>query len=174
MKRSGRIPGVVPAIGAFVLTVLLGVGGVSASALWQQSATATLSVTANGAWPGPELGALTCTNDAPEKIATLKVTATAAPATITYAALQANGTYGPSYTGPTILLPSGTGNIVLTASPVAQMSQILKDNPAGGPLTVRVTATYLDTTTASTEITLTYTITNGKLVCPLVPGQVKG
>lgn len=172
MKSFARIPGAALAVGAFVLAVLLGVGAASASALWQQSATATMTATANGAWPGPALGALTCTNDAPEKVATLTVTATAAPATITYAALQANGTYGTSYTGPTILLP-GTGNIVLTASPVAQMSQILKDNP-GGPLTVRVTATYLDTTAASTEITLTHSITNGKIICPLVPGPVRG
>ena len=173
MKSFARVPGATLAVGAFVLTVLLGVGAVSASALWQQSATATMTATANGAWPGPALGALTCTNDAPEKVATLKVTATAAPATITYAALQANGTYGTSYTGPTILLPSGTGNIVLTASPVAQMSQILNENPAG-PLTIRVTATYLDTTAASMEITLNHTLNNGKIICPLVPGQVKG
>lgn len=172
MKTFARIPGAALAVGAFVLTVLLGVGGVSASALWQQSATATMTATANGAWPGPALGSLTCTNDAPEKIATIKVTATAAPATITYAAVQANGTLGTSYAGPTILLP-GTGNIVLTGSPVAQMSQILKDNPAG-PLTIRVTATYLDTTAASTEITLTNSLSNGKIICPLVPGQVKG
>lgn len=174
MKRFARVPGAVLAIGAFVLTVLLGVGGVSASALWQQSATATMTVTANGAWPGPALGSLTCTNSSSDKTATLTVTATAAPATITYAALQADGTYGTSYTGPTILVPLGSGNIVLTASPAAQVSQILKDNPAGGPLTVRVTATYMDTTAASMDITLTHTLTGGKVTCPATPGQVKG
>jgi hypothetical protein len=166
VKTFARIPGAALAVGAFVLTVLLGVGGVSASALWQQSATATMTATANGAWPGPALGSLTCTNSNSDKTATLKVTATAAPATITYAALQANGTYGTSYTGPTIPLPSGTGNIVITASPAAQSSQIIKDNPAGGSLTIRVTATYLDTTAASMEITLTYTLTGGKIICP--------
>lgn len=160
------------AVGAFVLTVLLGAGGHSASALWQQSATATMSVTANGAWPGPALASLTCTNDAPEKVATLKVTATAAPATITYAAVQANGTVGVSYAGSSILLPSGYANIVLTASPASQMSQILKDNPAG-PLTVRVTATYLDTTAASMDIVLNNSA-NGKIICPLPPVPVRG
>ena len=173
MKSFARIPGAALAAGAFVLTVLLGVGGVSASALWQQSATATMTVTASGAWPGPALASLTCTNDAPEKIATLKVTAAVAPATITYAAVQANGTLGTSYSGPTILLPSGYANIVLTASPAAQMSQILKDNPAG-PLTVRVTATYLDTTAASMDIVLNNGTANGKIHCPLPPVPVRG
>ena len=165
MKSFPRIPGATLAVGAFVLTVLLGAGGVSASALWQQSATATMSVTANGAWPGPALASLTCTNDAPLKVATLNVTAATAPATITYAAVQANGTLGASYAGPTILLPSGSGSIVLTASPAAQTSQILKDNPAG-PLTVRVTATYLDQTAAHLDIVLNNSIANGKVICP--------
>lgn len=167
MKGFARVPGAALAIGAFVLTVLLGVGGVSVSALWQQSATATMTATANGAWPGPALGSLTCTNSNSDKTATLHVTATTAPATITYAALQANGTYGTSYTGPTILLPLGSGNIVIVASPAAQTSQIIKDNPADGSLTVRVTATYLDQTASSMDITLNHVLTGGKIVCPL-------
>ena len=173
MKSFARFPGASLAVGAFVLTVLLGIGAASASALWQQSATATMAVTANGAWPGPSLGSLVCTNDNPEKVATIKVTATAAPATITYAAVHANGTLGTSYSGPTILLPSGNANIVLTGSPAAQTSQILKDNPAG-PLTVRVTATYLDTTAASLDITLNNSIANGKIICPLAPVPGRG
>ena len=173
MKTLARVPGAALAVGAFVLTVLLGAGAVSASALWQQSATATMAVTANGAWPGPALGSLVCTNDAPEKVATIKVTATAAPATTTYAAVHADGTLGTSYAGPTILLPSGTGNIILTGSPVAQRSQILSDNPAG-PLTIRVTATYLDTTAASLDITLTNSLSNGKIICPLAPVPGRG
>ncbi|MEW9872709.1 hypothetical protein [Arthrobacter sp. HS15c] len=166
MKSFARFPGASLAVGAFVLTVLLGIGGASASALWQQSATATMTVTANGAWPGPALGSLTCTNSNSDKTATLTVTATAAPTTITYAALQANGTFGTSYTGPTILLPGGSGTIGIIASPAAQSSQIIKDNPAGGPLTIRVTATYLDTTAASMDTTLNHSVTGGKLVCP--------
>ena len=174
MKCFARIPGAALAVGAFVLTVLLGVGAVSASALWQQSATATATVTANGAWPGPALASLTCINSNSDKTATLTVTATAAPATITYSALQASGTYGASYNGPTILLPSGSGNIVIIASPTAQASQIIKDNPASGPLTVRVTATYLDTTAASMDITLNHGVSNGKITCPLPPVPVRG
>ncbi|UZX04305.1 hypothetical protein F8G81_18075 [Arthrobacter sp. CDRTa11] len=170
--KPAQVPGARLAIGAFVLTVLLGVGGASASALWEQSATATMTVTANGAWPGPALAGLTCTNDSPHKVATLAVTVSAAPATITYAALQASGNYGTSYTGSTILLPNGSANIVLTASPYSQRSQILKDN-AAGPLTVRVTATYLDQTAAFMDVTLDNATANGKVSCPLAPVPVR-
>ena len=165
MKSFARFPGASLAVGAFVLTFLLGAGAVSASALWQQSATATMTVTANGAWPGPSLGSVTCTNSNSDKTATLTVTTTAAAANITYAVVQVNGTVGTSYAGPVIALP-GSGNIVITASPAAQASQIIKDNPAGGPLKVRVTATYLDSTAASMDITLNHNIAGGKIFCP--------
>jgi hypothetical protein len=151
------------ALGAFVLTLLLGFGGVSASALWQQSATATMSVTANGAWPGPPLTSLTCTNDSPQKVATLRVTLPTGPANVTYAALQPNGSFGSSYQGPLSLLGLTPGNIVLTGSPAA--SQILKDNPAGF-LTIRVSATYVDQTVAHLDITLNNSVANGKIICP--------
>ena len=166
MKSFARVPGAALAVGAFVLTVLLGAGAVSASALWQQSATATMSVTANGAWPGPALGSLTCTNSNSDKTATLTVTLAAGPANISYAALQTNGTYSTSYTGPQLLTPLAPGNIGITASPLAQASQIIKDNPAGGALTIRVTATYLDTTAASMDITLNHNLSGGKIFCP--------
>jgi hypothetical protein len=165
MKAASTVPGASLAAGAFVLTVLLGVGGVSASALWQQSATATMSVTANGAWPGPAIASLVCTNSNSDKTATLTVTVPAT-ATITYAALQTNGTSGPSYSGLASLLALTPGTIVLTANNnLGLASQILRDNPAG-PLTVRVTATYLDQTAASMDITLNNSISNGKIICP--------
>lgn len=174
MKSFARIPGATLAVGAFLLTVLLGIGGVSASALWQQSATATMSVTANGAWPGPALASLTCTNSNADKTATLTVTLSAISATITYAAVQANGTLGPSYAGPVILFPSTSATIVLQSSPQpASTSQILKDNPAG-PLTVRVTATYLDTTAASMDMVLNNSTNNHKIVCPVAPVPGRG
>jgi hypothetical protein len=53
------------------------------------------------------------------------------------------------------------------------MSQILKDNPAG-PLTVRVTATYPDTTAASMDIVLNNSINNHKIICPVAPVPVRG
>lgn len=168
MKRSGRIPGVIPAIGAFVLTVFLGVGGVSASALWQQTATATMTVTASGAWPGPAIASLTCTNDSSEKIATLRITLSTGPATTTYAAVRANGSLGTSYLGP--MIPSSLTPGLIT---VNKDSQIIQENPASGPLTVRVTATYSDQTAASSDITLNWNSSNQKLVCsaPVVPAK---
>jgi hypothetical protein len=168
VKSFTRVPGAPFAVGAFVLTVLLGVGGVSAAALWQQSATATMTVTANGAWPGTAIASLTCTNSNSDKLATLTVTLAAGPANISYAALQANGTYGAIYQGPQLLPPSTPGQIVLNAStqPANQTSQILKDNPAGGSLTLRVAATYLDQTAASLDITLNYNLAGGKIICP--------
>jgi hypothetical protein len=166
VNSFARISGAAVAVGAFVLTVLLGVGGVSGAALWQQSATATMTVTANGAWPGPALASLTCTNDSPQKTATLTVTLSTGPATITYAALQANGTYGTSYAGLPSLLPATPGQIVLTANTNPLLaSQILRDNPAG-PLTVRVMATYADQTAAYKDITLNSSPANGKIICP--------
>lgn len=144
-----------------MLTVLLGVGGASASALWQQSSTATMTVTANGTWSGSPITTLTCTNDSPQKSATLRVTVPAT-ATITYAALQANGSYGASYPWTVIPVSLTPGTIALDAN-----SQVIKDNPATGPLTLRVTATYQDQGTASMNITLNWTSTNQKLVCPV-------
>lgn len=164
MTAFRSLPGSALAVGAFVLTVLLGLGGASASALWLQTATATKTVTATGNWPGPPITQLSCTNDNPEKIATLRFTVSA-PATISYAALQPNGSYGTSY------LSVVPGIIVLTTNPPA--SQVVKDNPASGPLTLRLTATYLDQNAASVELTLSYNASNGKLVCPpnLVPAK---
>lgn len=173
MRSLKRVPRATLAAGAFILTVLLGVGGVPASALWQQSATATMTVTASGAWPGPPIATLTCTNDNPGKTATLQVTLSVAPATVTYAARQPSGNYGTSYEGAFMALPVIPGSIALTASPASQMSQILKDNPAG-PLTVRVTATYVDQTAAFMDITLNHNLINGKILCPPSPVPSKG
>jgi hypothetical protein len=39
--NQARVPGAMLALFAFMLTVLLGIGGTAAVALWQQSATAT-------------------------------------------------------------------------------------------------------------------------------------
>lgn len=173
MRGFRNLPGAAAAVGAFVLTVLLGLGGASASALWQQSATATMTVRAAAAWPGPALTSLTCTNDAPEKVATLKVTVPAT-ATVSYAALQSNGSYGPSYAGLPSLLALTPGNIVLTSNTNPLLaSPVLRENPAG-PLTVRVTATYLDQTAAYLDIVLNNSTANGKIICPATPVPAHG
>ena len=147
-------------MGAFLLTVLLGVGGASASALWQQSATATMTVTATGNWPGPAITSLVCANDSPQKVATLTVTVPKAPATVTYAALQANGSYGTTYTGPSINSTATPGTITLNS-----VSQIIIDNSLASQLTVRVTVVYSDQTQASANWTLRLDSNNAKIYC---------
>jgi hypothetical protein len=135
IRRFRDLPGATLAVGAFVLTVLLGFGSAAASALWQQSATATLTVT----WPANVFTAFTCTNDNPQKTATLSASGAGEPASMTYAALQPSGTYGPSYTQSVVL--GTTSKITLTGA-----SQIITANRTAAQLTIRVTATYADQT----------------------------
>ncbi|HSU45926.1 MAG TPA: hypothetical protein VLJ40_03350 [Arthrobacter sp.] len=160
MARLRNLPGAGLATGAFLLTVLLGIGVTSASALWQQSATATMAVTASGTWPAHQFSGFTCTNDNPRQTATLSAVGAAAPTALSYAALQSNGTYGPSYTESVSL---GTTSIVaLTIT-----SQIVVANRTTTPLTIRVTATYADEsqTTASATVSLEQGNNSNKVTC---------
>jgi hypothetical protein len=141
MRRLRNLPGSAVALGAFVLTVLLGTGGPAASALWQQTATATMTVTASATWPGPFFTGFTCTNDSNRTNATLTATGPKAPTSMAYAALQPNGTFGPSYFDAAIL--GSTGTVVLNVT-----SPIITANRQTAQLTVRVTATYPDQTQA--------------------------
>lgn len=134
IRRFRDLPGAALAVGGFVLTVLLGFGGAAASALWQQSANVAMTVS----WPANVFTAFTCSNDSPQKVATLSATGTARPATLTYAALQ-GGTYGPSYTESVVL--GTTSTVTLTIG-----SQIIAANRTTSQLTIRVTATYADQT----------------------------
>lgn len=160
MDRVRNLPGTGLAIGAFVLTVLLGLGGASASALWQQSATAAMTVTASGIWPTVGFSSFTCTNDNPQKVATLTAAGSRAPTSLTYAALQANGTYGPSYTESVSLGTTSTVSLTIT-------SQIVLANRTTTPLTVRVTATYADQTqtTATAKVALEQGNNSDKVIC---------
>ncbi len=160
MARFRDVPGAALAVGAFVLTVLLGVGGASASALWQQSATATMTVTASGTWPVTPFSQFTCTNDSPQKVATLAAAGSRAPTALTYAALQANGTYGPSYTESVVLGTTSTVSLTIT-------SQIVLANRTTTPLTVRVTATYADQTqtSATAKVALEQGNNSDKVTC---------
>ncbi|MBE4719021.1 hypothetical protein [Pseudarthrobacter sp. AB1] len=162
MSKLRSLPVPALAVGAFALTVLLGLGGGPAAALWQQSATATMTVTANGSWPGPAITSITCSNIASQKEATLSVTVPLAPATLTYAALQADGSYGPTYSVATPIASTTTpGTITLTG-----VSQIVVDSGAATLLTVRVTATYTtDQTQASASYTLKVDSKNQKVYC---------
>jgi hypothetical protein len=156
IRRFRDFPGATLAVGAFVLTVLLGLGGAAASALWQQTATATMTVS----WPANVFTAFTCTNDNPQKTATLSASGAGKPASVTYAALQPGGTYGPSYTQSVVLGPTST--IALTSA-----SQIIADNRTTAQLTIRVTATYADQTQVigTAVIGLEQGNNSGKVTC---------
>ncbi|MFE4543513.1 hypothetical protein [Arthrobacter sp. NPDC056727] len=160
MSRVDRVPGARAAMVAFVLTVLLGGGGAAAHALWQQPATATMSVSAASAWPGPAVTALTCANNSSQKIATLTLQLPQT-ATVTYGALQSNGSIPKTYTWGTV-----NGGAPGSALSLDVNSQIIKDSP-GGALTLKATATYADGTTASAQLVLTLTDSNNKIACPL-------
>jgi predicted ribosomally synthesized peptide with SipW-like signal peptide len=59
---SGKLPGLRAAIITYVLIVVLGLGGVAAHALWSQSGTVTVNLTA-GHWAKPpgKVGNVSCT-----------------------------------------------------------------------------------------------------------------
>jgi hypothetical protein len=160
MARFRNLPGAAAAVGAFSLTVLLGLGGASASALWQQSATATMTVKAAAEWQGQAFTQFTCHNDNPQKIATVTASGSVAPVSLTYAALQPNGMYGPSYADHVSL--GATSTIGLTIS-----SPIIVANRSTAQLTVRVVATYADQTqaTATAVLRLEQGNNSDKVIC---------
>ena len=154
---EAKVPGAMLALFAFVLTVLLGIGGTSAVALWHQSASATMSVSAAANW-GPPTIALACTPTTNEKTATLAVTSAQTPMLLTIAARQANGTYSPL----AIEYPSDLNAQTFTLS---ETSLIVVANAGANPMTVRVTATFADGQKATAEWTLGIVTNGGKVKC---------
>jgi hypothetical protein len=153
---QAKVPGAMLALFAFVLTVLLGIGGTAAVALWQQSATATMSVSAATDW-GPPTITLACTPSSNEKTATLTVTSTQTPTLLTIAR-RSGGSYGPL----TIEYPSDLNAQTFT---LTETSLIVIANGGVNPMTVRVTATYLDGQKAAAEWTLGIVSNGGKVKC---------
>ena len=160
MRRFQGLPGASAAVGAFILTVLLGFGGPAASALWQQSATATMTVTAAASWPGPAFQQFACARiDNADKAVALSYVLPEVPAALTLSAKRSDGTYGPPLT---VAVAGASGSIVLNEN-----SQIIAENRAISLLTVKATATYHNRTEASAEITLRLDVgtKSGKLYC---------
>ena len=154
---QARVPGVMLALFAFMLTVLLGIGGTAALALWQQSATATMSVSAAANW-GPAAITLACTPSTNEKTATLAVSSTQTPTLLTVAARQANGTYSPL----AIEYPADLNAQTFT---LTETSPIVIANAGATSMTVRVTGTFSDGQKATAEWTLGIVTTGGKVKC---------
>jgi hypothetical protein len=151
-----RVPGAMLALFAFMLTVLLGIGGTAAVALWQQSATATMSVSAAANW-GPPTITLACTPSTNEKTATLAVSSTQTP-TLLSIARQTNGTYS----ALAIEYPADLNAQTFT---LTETSPIVIANAGANPMTVRVTATFSDGQKATAEWTLGIVSSGGKVKC---------
>jgi hypothetical protein len=154
--NQARVPGAMLALFAFMLTVLLGIGGTAAVALWQQSATATMSVSAAANW-GPPTITLACTPSTNEKTSTLTATSAQTPTLLTIAR-KANGTYSPL----AIEYPSDVNAQTFT---LTETSLIVVANAGANPMTVRVTATFSDGQQATAEWTLGIIATGGKVKC---------
>ncbi|RAM35811.1 hypothetical protein [Arthrobacter globiformis] len=160
MLRFRNLPGTAAAVCVFVLTVMMGFGGAAASALWQQSATATMTVTAAATWPAPAFTGFSCGNDNNKTHATLTATGTKPPVSLTYSALQTNGTYGPSYSDYVTLGITSTVALTMT-------SPMIVANRSTSQLTIRVIATYSDhtETTATAVVQLEQGNNSNKVTC---------
>lgn len=160
MRRFRGQPGASAAVGAFILTVMLGLGGSAASALWQQSATATMSVAAAADWAGTAFQQFTCARvDNADKTVALSYVLPEAPASLTLSAKRPDGTSGPPHA---VAGAGASGSILLNEN-----SQIIAENRTVTLLTVRATATYSNGTAASAEVALRLDVgtNNGKLYC---------
>ena len=149
MRSLQNLPGAKAALVAFVLTVLLGIGATSAAGLWQQSATATMTV----AWTDT---VLTCNDTVSANGKTAAITPSpAASMTLTAALVNANGTYGAEHTVGTF---SGTANILPDTPGV-------KEALNGSAGNVRLMATFAGPP-AFTRQTVVNFSGAGKATCP--------
>ena len=143
MRTFRNLPGAAVAVGAFVLTVMLGLGGTAASALWQQSATATMTVTAAGSWAGPAF-TLSCADPSKKTVELTVAPSTTLssnqlPATLSVSAVNSSATYSDWQ----ITAPNTSGKISLTTGHPLVSSQ------STGLIDIEVTVTYKDNSSAS-------------------------
>lgn len=161
MARLRDVPGAAIAVGAFVLTVLLGVGGASASALWQQSATATMTVTASGTWSAPVFPTPVCSaGDTANKSVSLAYSGfSEAPTKLTFSAAGTNGIYGTSTDASG---PFGTSGSVLVWGDSTIFNQI-----STTPATIKIVATFASGLQSTTTVTVNLEIGTGnkKIYC---------
>ena len=161
MARFRDISGAALAVGAFVLTVLLGIGGASASALWQQSATATMTVTASGTWSAPVFPTPVCTNvDNANKYVSLGYSGfSEAPTKLTFSAAGTNGIYGTSTDTSGAIGTSGAVSIWGDSTIFSQISTT--------PATIKIVATFASglQSTANVKVNLEIGTGNKKIYC---------
>lgn len=157
MRAHPRILGARLAFGAFLLTVLLGAGGTSAVALWQQSATAEMTVSAAATWPGPAI-TLACAVAANDSVK-LTVTSSGAPTQISITSRLMSGTYGSEYNVSPV-----TTSVVISATSYG-IPQTLGGNK-NVPIAIRVTATFEDGSSSAEMAGFKITGNNSKISCP--------
>jgi hypothetical protein len=149
-----RVPGGMLALFAFMLTVLLGIGGTSAVALWQQSATATMSVSAAANWSSISI---TCSDGSNNSNKSIILTVTPA-GTVTQpmyiASRSLTGTYGTETTVGTSITLQPTSALVTSAI-----------GSASAGFAVRIRAEVDGQWTSSEITTLSVNAGNSKIYC---------
>ncbi|WP_432244950.1 hypothetical protein ACRB8A_14685 [Arthrobacter sp. G.S.26] len=161
MKRLRSLPGAALAVGAFVLTVLLGAGGAPALAWWDQNGSVSMTVTASNTWPGPTV-TLGCAADGNgDKAVKVSYTLSGAAQSLQIVAVKADGTNGPSYLGP--VTPGASGSVSISGG-----AAFVATNRVGNVLTLRVIATFANQPQVTADIVLTVEPGNssGKIHCP--------
>lgn len=139
MNKPARLPGTALAIGAFCLTLLLGLGTASAFGLWQQSSAATIAVKA-GTWvPTVSIG---CANGQGEGSVVLTITTSEAPQSMSINAKRNGSSYGLAETD------LGAASTMVTVTPLTPY--IATTGTGDRMVTIRVTAGFA-TATATAE-----------------------
>ncbi|MDQ0866560.1 hypothetical protein [Arthrobacter globiformis] len=158
-RASGRqnLPGAKPAVVAFVLTVLLGIGATSAAGLWQQSATATLGVSAATDWPAAPMS-VQCTAGPGDSV-TLTIQNIPAPTAVTIASRASGGTtYGSG-------VPVSPASATIVVSAVSYGIPDSVGSVKNGKIDLRVSATYTGGPGTAEILGLQLTGNNTRLAC---------
>jgi hypothetical protein len=151
-----NLPGAKAALVAFALTVLLGIGATSAAGLWQQSGTATMTVSAAADWPLAPMSVL-CTAGPGDSV-TLTIQNIPAPTAVTVASRTAGGTYG---SGISVSPASATFVVSATSYGIPASVGSVKN----GKIDLHVSATYTGGPGTAELLGLQLTGNNTRLAC---------
>ena len=151
---QARVPGAMLALFAFMLTVLLGIGGTAAVALWQQSATATMAVSAAANWSSISITCSEGTNNSNKSIVlTFTPSGTLNPP-MYIASRSLTGTYGTEST---------VGNSITLQPSSALVTSAIGSASAG--FAVRVRGEVDGQMPSSEIVTLSVNTNNNKIFC---------
>jgi hypothetical protein len=153
---QAKMPGGMLALFAFMLTVLLGIGGTSAVALWQQSASATMAVSAAASWPGSDM-ALQCAAGPGDSV-TLTIANAPSLTSVSVASRTAGGTYSADYP-----VTPAAATIVVAATSFGIPTSV--GSTKNGKIDLRVNASFDGGSWAAEISGLQLTGNNSKLAC---------